>query len=72
MKAPSLHPIWVKKLLTYGTLVGNPHKLPQTKWMIYVFARNHKHVITMESPQIKPTTFDNQKVGLSELTWELG
>ncbi len=63
MKALALHPIWVKKLFTYGTLIANPHKLPQTKWTIHVSARNHNNVITMESPQTKPTTLDNQKGG---------
>ncbi len=60
-KALALHPIWVKNLFTYGTLIANLHKLPQTKSMIHVFARNHNNVITMESPQTKPTTIDNQK-----------
>ncbi len=31
--------------------------------MIHVFARNHNNVITMESPQTKPTPLDNQKGG---------
>jgi hypothetical protein len=62
-KALALHPVWVKKLLTYGTLIANLHKLPQAKWMIHVFARSHNNVITMESPQTEPTTFDNQKGG---------
>jgi hypothetical protein len=62
-KTLASHPIWVKKLLSYGTFVANPHKLPQTKWMIHVFVRSHNNVITMESPQTKPTTLDNQKGG---------
>jgi hypothetical protein len=59
MKALAPHPIWVKNLLTYGTLIANPYKLPQTKWMIRVFARSHNNVITMESLQTKPTRLDN-------------
>jgi len=71
IKTPTLHPISVKKLLTHGTLIANPQKLPQTKCMIHVFARSHDNVITMESLQTKPITLDNQKVGLSKLTWAL-
>jgi hypothetical protein len=62
-KALAPHPIWVKKLFTYGTFIANPHKLHQTKWMIHVSTRNHNNVITMESSQTKPTTLDNQKGG---------
>jgi hypothetical protein len=58
-KALALHPIWVKKLLAYGTLITNLYKLPQTKWMIHVFVRSHHNVITMESMQTKPTRLDN-------------
>jgi hypothetical protein len=61
MKALAPHLIWVKKLLTCGTLVANLHKLPKIKWMMHVFARSHSNVIVMESPQAKPTKLDNQK-----------
>jgi hypothetical protein len=72
MKALALHLIWVKKLLTCGTLVANLHKLPQIKWMIHVFVRTHSNTIAMESPQAKPTKLVTKKVGLSKLTWALG
>jgi hypothetical protein len=63
-KALAPHPIWVKKLLTYGTLIVNAYKLPQTKWMIHLFVRSHNNVIIMESLQTKPIRLDNQKGGV--------
>jgi hypothetical protein len=62
----------VKKLFTCGTLIANPYKLPQTKWMIHVFVRSHNNVITIESLQAKPTRFDNQKGGVIRIDMGIG
>ncbi len=59
-KALASHLIWVKKLFTYGTLVVNLRKFPQTKWMIRVFVISHNNLLLMESPQAKPIRLDNK------------